>query len=41
MGWKTVRSNLKFVLGFKPIAAYIIFGAGAVAGYVLMSWRCS
>jgi hypothetical protein len=33
MGWKTVKSNIKFVINNKPIAAGILLGIGFVAGY--------
>lgn len=33
MGWKTVRSNVKFVINYKPVAAGILLAIGFAAGY--------
>jgi hypothetical protein len=41
MGWKTVKSNIKFVINNKPIAAGILLGIGFVAGYYVKLLACS
>jgi len=33
MTWKTIRSNIKFVINNKPIVAGILLGAGFLVGY--------
>jgi len=33
MGWKSVRSNVKFVVNYKPFATAVLVGAGFAAGW--------
>ena len=33
MTWKTVKSNIKFVINNKPIVAGILLGTGFLVGY--------
>jgi hypothetical protein len=41
MGWKTIKSNIKFVVNNKPIAAGILLGTGFVVGYYVKLLACS
>jgi hypothetical protein len=33
MTWRTIKSNIKFVINNKPIVAGILLGTGFVVGY--------
>jgi hypothetical protein len=41
MTWKTIRSNLKFVINNKPVIAGILLGVGFVVGYYVKLLACS
>jgi len=41
MTWKTIKSNIKFVVNNKPIVAGIFLGAGFVVGYYVKLLACS
>ena len=41
MTWKTVKSNLKFVINNKPVIAGILLGTGFVVGYYVKLLACS
>jgi len=40
MDWKTVKSNFKFVLNKKPIAALLFTGLGFIVGYYVKLLAC-
>jgi len=41
MTWEKIKSNIKFVLNNKPIAAGILLGIGFVVGYYVKLLACS
>jgi len=41
MTWRTIKSNIKFVINNKPIVALILLGTGFVIGYYVKLLACS
>jgi hypothetical protein len=41
MTWRTIKSNIKFVINNKPIVAGILLGTGFIVGYYVKLLACS
>jgi len=41
MTWRTIKSNIKFVINNKPIVAGILLGTGFLVGYYVKLLACS
>jgi len=41
MTWRTIKSNIKFVINNKPVVAGILLGTGFVVGYYVKLLACS